>query len=226
MKTLVIEDDQVLAEYIAKSLKELNYVVDVSLDGKEGLYRAVTEHYDFIILDRMLPLVDGLTILRTLRASNNDTLILILSALNSTEQKVEGLEVGADDYLTKPFAFSELKARMEALLRRRNSQGNVPTTELRIGNIRLDLKRRKAWLQEDELPLQHREFMLLEYLMRNAGQLVSRTMLLENVWEYQFDPQTNVIDVHISRLRRKIDAGRDKSRVTTVRGSGYVFESE
>jgi len=226
MKVLVIEDDEVLAGYIAKSLIEYGYIVDISSNGKDGLYLAVTETYDVIILDRMLPNVDGLTILKTIRASNNNTLLLILSAQTSLEQKVEGLAKGADDYLTKPFAFEELKARVEALIRRKGSGELKEKFQLTAGDLRLDLKRRKAWLGAQILHLQHREFTLLEYLMRNAGQLVSRTMLLENVWEYKFEPQTNVIDVHISRLRGKIDIGREKSLVTTVRGSGYVFESD
>ncbi len=226
MKVLIIEDDEVLADYIAKSLKEYGYIVDISLNGKDGLFLAVTETYDVIILDRMLPNVDGLTILKTIRASNNNTLVLILSAQTSLEQKVEGLAEGADDYLAKPFAFEELKARVEALIRRKGEGERKDEFHLTAGDLRLDLKKRRAWLGAQPLHLQHREFTLLEYLMRNAGQLISRTMLLENVWEYSFEPQTNVIDVHISRLRSKIDVGRKKSLVTTIRGSGYVFESD
>jgi len=226
MKVLVIEDDEVLAEYIAKGLTEHGYIVDISINGKDGLYFAVTEVYDIIILDKMLPNVDGITILKTIRASNNNTLVLILSAQSSIESKIEGLTEGADDYLTKPFAFEELKARVEALSRRRG-EGNIKDKfQLTAGNLKLDLKKRRVWLGSTVLHLQNREFTLLEYLMRNAGQLVSRTMLLENVWEYKFEPQTNVIDVHISRLRSKIDVGRDKSLVTTIRGSGYVFDAD
>ncbi len=224
MKILVIEDDLTLAEFVVKGLKEVGYTVDVSHNGKEALLMSVTEHYDLVILDRMLPQVDGLTILRTLRASNNQTPVLILSALAEVDQRVEGLAAGADDYLTKPFAFKELHARVQALLRRPVPSSSTSTT-LECAYVRIDLSKQKAWVEGEEVGFQPREFRLLEYLMRHEGQLVSRTMLLESVWDYHFDPQTNIVDVHISRLRQKLDKGHSTSLIKTVRGAGYVFEA-
>jgi two-component system OmpR family response regulator len=224
MKILVVEDDLTLADFIAKGLAEEGFNVELVADGRDALYLVASEAFDLIILDRMLPNVDGLTILRTLRASNSSTPVLILSALSDVDQRVEGLSAGADDYLTKPFAFKELLARVQVLLKR-NSGQIQPVSVLQIANIRLDLSKQKVWVDDDEVSLQPRELRLLEYLMRHEGQVVSRTMLLENVWDYHFDPQTNVIDVHISRLRQKLDIKHAGSLIRTVRGSGYVFES-
>ena len=224
MKILVVEDDLTLADFIAKGLAEEGFNVELDADGRDALYLVASEAFDLIILDRMLPNVDGLTILRTLRASNSSTPVLILSALSDVDQRVEGLSAGADDYLTKPFAFKELLARVQVLLKR-NSGQIQPVSVLQIANIRLDLSKQKVWVDDDEVSLQPRELRLLEYLMRHEGQVVSRTMLLENVWDYHFDPQTNVIDVHISRLRQKLDIKHAGSLIRTVRGSGYVFES-
>ena len=220
MRILVIEDDKAVAEFIRKGLDELGYSVDIAGDGKEGLFLATSENYDAIIVDRMLPHVDGLTIVQTLRASNTSVPILFLSALGEVDDRVRGLEAGGDDYLTKPFAFSELKARIEALLRRGQS-ADAPLTTLEVGDLLMDLLSHSVTRAGQEIDLQPREFRLLEYLMRHAGQVVTRTMLLERVWDYHFDPQTNVIDVHISRLRAKIDKGFDTPLLETVRGAGY-----
>ena len=220
MRILVIEDDESVAAYIRKGLDELGYTVDVAPDGKDGLFLATTEHYDLLIVDRMLPQVDGLTIVQTLRASDQRVPVLFLSALGEVDDRVQGLEAGGDDYLTKPFAFSELKARVEALLRR-GQPADSAETELVVQDLRMDLLARTVRRGNVDIELQPREFRLLEFLMRNAGQVVTRTMLLEQVWDYHFDPQTNVIDVHVSRLRGKIDKGFDAPLVETVRGAGY-----
>jgi two-component system OmpR family response regulator len=220
VRILVIEDDETVANYIRKGLDELGFTVDVAPDGREGLFLATSESYDLLIVDRMLPEVEGLTVVQTLRASNNSVPVLFLSALGEVDDRVQGLEAGGDDYLTKPFAFSELKARVAALLRR-NKPGDVPVTELVVKDLRMDLLARTVQRDKRAIELQPREFRLLEYLMRNTGQVVTRTMLLEQVWDYHFDPQTNVIDVHISRLRGKIDKGFDSPLLETVRGAGY-----
>jgi two-component system OmpR family response regulator len=220
VRILVIEDDTTVADYIGKGLSELGYTVDLARDGKEGLFLATSEAYDVMIIDRMLPNIDGLTIVKTLRASNKMVPVLFLSALGEVDDRVSGLEAGGDDYLTKPFAFSELKARIEALIRRSQS-ADTPVTELAVEDLQMDLLARTIERNDVKIDLQPREFRLLEYLMRHAGQVVTRTMLLEQVWDYHFDPQTNVIDVHISRLRSKIDKGFDKPLLVTVRGAGY-----
>ncbi|AJQ95920.1 response regulator transcription factor [Gynuella sunshinyii] len=224
MKILVVEDDKTLSDFIGKGLREAGFLVEQCADGKEGLFILASESFELIIMDRMLPNVDGLTIIRTIRASGNMTPVLILSALDEVDQRVDGLSAGADDYLTKPFSFKELLARVQALLRRQN-QTSTDSTVLQVANIKLDLSRQKVWLGDELINMQPREFRLLEYLMRHEGQLVSRTMLLENVWEYHFDPQTNIVDVHISRLRQKLDKNRSVSCIRTVRGAGYVLEA-
>lgn len=224
MKILVIEDDLTLANFVSKGLQEAGFITDTCHDGKDALFMAATEHYDLLVLDRMLPNVDGMTILRTLRASANSVPVLILSALDDVDQRVEGLAAGADDYLTKPFAFKELLARVEVLLRRPASNSDE-LAHIEIAHVRLDLRKQKVWVAGKEVGFQPRELRLLEYLMRHEGQLISRTMLLENVWDYHFDPQTNVVDVHISRLRQKLDFEGKQSMIRTVRGAGYVFES-
>ena len=220
MRILVIEDDSEVARLIANGLDELGYTVDVAGDGKQGLFLATSEHYDAAIVDRMLPGVDGLTVVQTLRATNTTLPVLFLSALGEVDDRVRGLEAGGDDYLTKPFAFSELKARIEALLRRSRTS-DAPVTTLVVEDLELDLLSRQLTRSGKAIDLQPREYRLLEYLMRHAGQVVTRTMLLEHVWDYHFDPQTNVIDVHVSRLRGKIDKGFDKPLLHTVRGAGY-----
>jgi two-component system OmpR family response regulator len=204
MRILLIEDDSSVAQFIVRGFREGGHTIDHADNGKDGLFLATTEDYDALIVDRMLPKVDGLSIIRTLRASDDHTPALILSALGQVDDRVKGLQAGADDYLTKPFAFSELEARLDALARR--SQGKATTeTELSVGDLEMDLLSREVRRGGKTIALQPRDFQLLEYLMRHAGQVVTRTMLLENVWDYHFDPQTNVIDVHISRLRAKVD---------------------
>jgi two-component system OmpR family response regulator len=222
MKILVIEDDQHQADYLGKALTETGAVVDEATDGREGLFLAAGNSYDLLIVDRMLPNLDGLTIVRTLRASGNQTPVLVLSALGEVDDRVEGLRAGGDDYLVKPFAFSELHARVEALLRRAQPT-DIPETRLRVADLEMDLLTRQVTRAGQVIALQPREFRLLEYLMRHAGQVVTRTMLLEHVWDYHFDPQTNVIDVHISRLRAKLDKGFERPLLVTVRGAGYML---
>ncbi|MFQ3201663.1 MAG: two-component system OmpR family response regulator [Zhongshania sp.] len=222
MRVLLIEDDASVAEYIVKGLRESGYQVEHAADGKTGLIKATTEDYDALIVDRMLPHVDGLTIIQTLRASNDSTPALILSALGEVEDRVKGLKAGGDDYLVKPFAFAELLARIEVMLRRQEAGSAV--TRLKVADLEMDLLAHKVSRAGQPFNLQPREYKLLEYLMRHAGQVVTRTMLLENVWDYHFDPQTNVIDVHVSRLRQKIDKGFDKPLLNTVRGAGYMLD--
>ena len=219
MNILVVEDDSDTANYLIKGLRESGHTVDHAADGKEGLFLAMEGRHDVMVIDRMLPGLDGLSIVRTLRASANRTPVLILSALGEVDDRVHGLRAGGDDYLVKPFAYSELLARLEALLRRGNS--SAAETVLRVGDLEMDLLSRSVRRAGQALDLQPREFRLLEYLMRHAGQVVTRTMLLEGVWDYHFDPQTNVIDVHISRLRGKIDKGFEPALLRTVRGAGY-----
>ena len=226
MRILVIEDDASVLDYISRGLRESGFTVDQAADGKDGLFRASAEKYDALVVDRLLPGVDGLTIIRTLRGADNNTPALIPSALRisagEVDDRVKGLKAGGDDYLVKPFAFAELLARIEALLRRKDSSSTV--TRLRVADLEMDLLSHKVTRAGKSLNLQPREFRLLEYLMKHAGQVVTRTMLLENVWDYHFDPQTNVIDVHISRLRQKLDKEFDKPLLKTVRGAGYMLD--
>lgn len=221
MRVLIIEDDKDVASFIQKGLAQAGWNVDHADNGKDGLFLATTESYDALVVDRMLPGVDGLTLIRTLRASENRIPALILSALGEVDDRVKGLQAGGDDYLVKPFAFSELLARLEALLRRAHAVEPAPETVLEVEDLRLDLLKREVTRAGKKVDLQPREFQLLEFLMRHAGQVVTRTMLLEGVWDYHFDPQTNVIDVHISRLRAKIDKEFDHALLHTVRGAGY-----
>jgi len=225
MRILIIEDDKEVSDYIAKGLKEAGHVTDQAFEGKDGLFLATTEQYDVLLIDRMLPYLDGLTIIKTIRASENHTPVLILSALGDVDDRVLGLKNGGDDYLVKPFAFVELQARIDALSRRRE-KGGVEETSLSVADLTLDLLARKVSRDSQSISLQSREFRLLEYLMKHKGQVVTRTMLLENVWDYRFDPQTNVIDVHISRLRNKIDKGFKQTLLKTIRGSGYMIDDE
>ena len=222
MRILVVEDDHDVAAYLVKGLKEHGYTVDHAEDGKNGLFLATSEDYDVMVIDRMLPELDGLVIVKSVRGLGKTTPMLVLSTLGEVDDRVEGLRAGGDDYLTKPFAFSELLARLEALLRRATASATTET-ELHVGDLELDLLARVARRAGQAIDLQPREFRLLEYLIRNAGQVVTRTMLLEHVWDYHFDPQTNVIDVHISRLRGKIDKAYDKPLLHTVRGAGYMI---
>lgn len=224
---LLVEDDAQVCEYVAKGLREHGHVVDVSGNGREAVYLGNSERYDVLVLDRMLPELDGLSALKEIRGSGNATPVLILSALDQVNEKVEGLRSGADDYLAKPFSFAELLARVEVLGRRdavRINEGRE--TELRIHNLVMDLLSRTVSRAGQRIELHAKEFSLLEYLMRHAGQVVSRTMLLEQVWHYHFDPQTNVIEVHISRIRSKVDKAfpEEPSLLRTVRGMGYMLE--
>ncbi len=223
MRILLIEDDRQMADYLRKALTEVGALVDHAADGREGLLLAAGGDFDVLIVDRMLPGLDGLGIVRTLRASGNRTPVLFLSALGEVDDRVEGLRAGGDDYLIKPFAFSELHARVEALLRR--GVADAPETRLRVADLEMDLLKREVVRAGRAIQLQPREFRLLECLMRHAGQVVTRTMLLEQVWDYHFDPQTNVIDVHISRLRAKIDKDFDPPLLQTVRGAGYMIRA-
>jgi len=221
MRLLLIEDDRDAADYLRKAFREAGHVVDHAGDGEEGLALALDGKYDVLVVDRMLPLKDGLSIVSDLRRRGDTTPALILSALGQVDDRVAGLRAGGDDYLPKPYAFTELLARVEALSRRGAPQ--AAETIYRVGDLELDRLAHRVSRGGKDIPLQPREFRLLEYLMRHAGQVVTRTMLLENVWDYHFDPQTNVIDVHVSRLRSKIDKGFEVPLLHTVRGAGYMI---
>ena len=222
MGVLVIEDDADTASYIINGLKESGYEVDHAMDGDSGVKLALEKNYNIMIIDRMLPGLNGLNIVETIRTNGIKTPVLFLSALADIDDRVAGLKSGGDDYLTKPFAMVELLARLEALIRRTSQQ--TENTFLKVNDIEMDILARTVTRQGKRVYLHPREFKLLEYLLKNANQVVTRTMLLENVWEYHFDPQTNVIDVHISRLRQKIDRPFDKPILKTIRGDGYMIE--
>lgn len=224
MRILIVEDDAKTADYLAKGLTEAGHTVDVAADGREGLFLGSSGEYDAIVLDRMLPKLDGLAVLHALRAAEIDTPTLILSAIGHVDERVKGLKAGGDDYLVKPFAFSELLARIEALSRRRGTA--TAMTRLGVADLEMDLLARRVTRSGKAIDLQPREFKLLEYLLRHTGQTVTRTMLLEGVWDYHFDPQTNVIDVHVSRLRQKIDREFEPPLIHTVRGIGYRLAEE
>lgn len=226
MRVLVIEDDKELNSYVTKGLIEAGHNVDSAEEGKQGLFLATTEKYDAMVVDRMLPELDGLTIIKTIRGAGNSTPVLILSALGEVDDRVKGLKSGGDDYLVKPFAFTELLARLEAISRRSNNSEISDETKLHAQDLEMDLLSRKIIRSGKVIDLQSREFNLLEYLLRHKDQVVTRTMLLEQVWDYNFDPQTNVIDVHISRLRSKVDKGFNKQLIKTIRGTGYCIESK
>lgn len=223
MRVLVIEDDSDAAAFVKGVLNEAGHIVDVCGDGETGLKRARTGDFDALVVDRMLPGIDGLRLLKSYRDAGGRAPALFLSALGEVDHRVEGLQAGGDDYLVKPYAPSELVARVEALGRR--SAGEGPTTKLAVGGLEMDLLARTVHRDGRKIDLQPREFRLLEFLMRHAGQVVTRTMLLEKVWDYHFDPQTNVIDVHVSRLRGKIDKDFEKPLLHTVRGAGYRLEA-
>ena len=224
MKILLVEDNERVSRFVTKGLHESGHSVDHAGNGRDGILLAASQSYDVIIMDRMLPgQIDGLGIIEALRKTGNRVPILILSALSDVNERIRGLHSGGDDYLTKPFAFGELLARLDALHRR--AQGSEQQTSLQVGDLHMDLLSRKVIRGTRNIVLQPREFKLLEYLMRHAEQVVTRTMLLENVWDYNFDPQTNVIDVHISRLRAKIDKGFDEPLLHTVRGAGYMIRA-
>ena len=225
MKVLIVDDNERVTQFVVKGLKESGHTVDHADNGRDGMFLAASEPYDVIIMDRMLPgEIDGLAIVEALRKSGKHTPILILSALSDVDERIRGLRSGGDDYLTKPFAFGELLARLDALSRR--GQGEGAQTKLEVGDLRVDLLNRKVTRGVRSIVLQPREFKLLEYLMRHANQVVTRTMLLENVWDYHFDPQTNVVDVHISKLRQKIDADFERPLLRTVRNAGYTMTAQ
>jgi len=224
MRILLVEDDTEAATYLVKGLTESGHVVEHAADGDKGLHLATDNAYDSMIIDRMLPKRDGLSLIEELRKSGNNTPVLILSALDDVDERVTGLKAGGDDYLTKPYSLSELTARLQALTRR--AQSGTSGTVLRVGDLSLDLIKHKVTRGGENINLQPREFRLLEYLMQHTGQVVTRSMLLENVWDYHFDPQTNVIDVQISRLRSKIDKDFDSPLLHTVRGAGYKLQEE
>ncbi|MGH8207059.1 MAG: winged helix-turn-helix domain-containing protein [Steroidobacteraceae bacterium] len=224
MKVLLVEDNERVAHFVLKGLEESGHTADHAANGRDGMFLAAGGPYDVIILDRMLPGdVDGLAIIEALRKAGKRTPILILSALSEVDERIRGLRAGGDDYLTKPFAFGELLARLDALTRRAHGEG--VQTQLEVADLRIDLLARKVMRGDRDIALQPREFKLLEYLMRHADQVVTRTMLLENVWDYHFDPQTNLIDVHISKLRQKIDADFERPLLRTVRNAGYTLTS-
>jgi two-component system OmpR family response regulator len=222
MRVLLVEDDGVISSFVAKGLKEAGFVVDHALDGEDGLHLALTGSYDVAIIDIMLPKLDGLSLIAELRRQDQHTPVIILSAKRSVEDRVQGLHTGSDDYLTKPFAFSELLARVQALLRR--ATGSPEATRLSVADLTMDLLAKEVIRSGQKIELQPREFALLEYLMRNAGRVVSRTMIMEHVWDYNFDPQTNVVDARVSKLRDKIDRDFEKKLIHTVRGAGYVLK--
>jgi two-component system OmpR family response regulator len=226
MKLLLVEDNERVTRFVTKGLHEAGHSVDHAGNGRDGLFMAASEPYDVIIMDRMLPgQIDGLGIIEALRRSGNRTPILILSALSDVDERIRGLRAGGDDYLTKPFAFGELLARLDALGRRGQDAKGASDRTLEVDNLRMDLLSRKVQRGPRPIVLQPREFKLLEYLMRHADQVVTRTMLLENVWEYHFDPQTNVVDVHVSKLRQKIDVAPERPLLRTVRNAGYMITS-
>jgi two-component system OmpR family response regulator len=225
MRILLVEDDAEVARFVRKGLMEAGHTVEHAPNGRDGLFMAASEQFDVLVLDRMLPGgVDGVRLVETLRGQGNRTPVLFLSALNAVDERVKGLKAGGDDYLTKPFAFAELLARVEALGRRPAAE--VPTTRQKVADLELDLLSRTVTRGGRKIDVQPREFRLLEHLMRHAGQVVTRTMLLEKVWDYHFDPQTNVIDVHVSRLRHKLDKGFDKPLIHTVRNAGYMIRAD
>jgi two-component system OmpR family response regulator len=222
MKILIVEDDAAAAAYLDKAFRESGHVVDIASDGLDGYALAADGHYDVLVVDRMIPRMDGLSLIHGLREQKVDTPILVLSALGQVDDRVKGLRAGADDYLPKPYSFSELLARVEILARRNRSLPTEDTT-YKVADLEMNRLTRRVTRSNTEIDLQPREFRLLEYLMRHAGRVVTRTMLLENVWDYHFDPQTNVIDVHVSRLRAKIDKGFDNPLIQTIRGAGYTI---
>ena len=223
-RILVVEDDADTRDYLAKALRETGYTVEASASGKDGLVHALTGGFDALVLDRMLPDLDGLSLLKAVRAAGSRAPAIILTALSAIDERVSGLRAGADDYVVKPFSFAELAARLEAVLRR-PSEAQPEQTRLACGDLELDLIARTASRGGRRIELLPREFQMLEFLMRRQGRVVTRTMLLEGVWDYRFDPRTNVIDVHISRLRRKIDADGEPALIHTVRGSGYKLSA-
>ena len=226
MKILIVEDDTKISSFVTKGLKEAGFTVDSASDGEDGFHLGTTESYDACIVDIMLPKMDGLTIIERMRQKGIYTPVLILSAKHSVNDRVKGLQAGGDDYLVKPFAFSELLARVQALIRRASTNTNTLPTTLVVGAIKMNILTREVFRGEQRIELQPREFSLLEYLMRHPGRIISKTVILESIWDYGFDPQTNVVDVLVCRLRGKLDRGFEKPLITTIRGVGYVLQSD
>ncbi|MDJ0915310.1 MAG: response regulator transcription factor [Desulfobacterales bacterium] len=222
MRLLLVEDDHKIAQFVVNGLREAGFAVDHAADGEDGLHLALTEPYDVAVVDIMLPKIDGLTLIEKVRKNDINTPVLILSAKRTVDERVEGLKTGADDYLIKPFAFSELLARVQALLRRASSV--TAPSELNVADLSLNIQTRKVTRAGTEIDLQPLEFSLLEYLIRNAGRIVSKTMIMEHVWDYNFNPQTNVVESRICYLRDKVDRDFDKKLIHTVRGVGYVIK--
>jgi two-component system, OmpR family, response regulator len=222
MRILVVEDDVQIAAFIVEGLTQAGFAVDAGGNGEEGLHMALTTPYDAAVIDLMLPTMDGLQLIDTIRRRGVKTPVLILSAKRSVDDRVHGLQTGGDDYLTKPFAFAELLARVQALIRR--ASGIVDPTSLTVGGLSMDLLSREVWRDGTRIDLQPREFALLEYLMRYAGRVVSKTMLLEHIWDYRFDPQTNVVDVLVCRVRHKVERDYPTKLIQTIRGVGYVLK--
>ena len=223
MRILIVEDDNTIAHFIEKGLREEGFAVDHAINGEDGLHMVLSEPYDAAILDIMLPRIDGLTVLARMRARGATTPVIILSAKRSLDDRIRGLQSGGDDYLTKPFAFSELVARLHALIRR--STGTAEPTTLTAADLQIDLLTRAVTRGTDTIELQPKEYALLEYLMRNKGRVVTKTMIIEHVWNYNFDPETNVVEARICRLRDKIDKGYDPKLIRTIRGAGYVLKT-
>jgi len=224
LRVLIVEDDKMMASFISKGLKQEGFAVDHVSNGEDGLQLALSEVYDAAIIDIMLPKLDGLSLIEEMRNREINTPVLILSAKRSVDDRVKGLQKGGDDYLTKPFAFSELLARIQALMRR--ATGVTKPTYLSVGDLSMDLLSREVIRSGKRIDLQPREFSLLEYLMRNAGRVVSKTMIMEHVWDYNFDPETNVVEARVYRLREKIEAGFDKKLIYTIKGAGYVLRED
>ena len=222
MRILLVEDDTQTAVFILKGLRQEGFAVDHAVNGEDGLHLALTEPYDAAVIDIMLPGLDGLALIDEMRRNGKDTPVIVLSAKSSTDDRIKGLQAGGDDYLVKPFAFSELVARIQALIRRANRAAE-PTT-LSVGDLKIDLPRRKVFRKEIEIELQPKEFALLEYLMRNSGRVVSKTMIMEHVWDYNFDPRTTVVESRVCRLRDKVDRPFGRNLIHTIRGVGYVLE--
>ncbi len=224
MRVLLVEDDKKMASFISKGLKQEGFAVDYAINGEDGLHLSLNEPYDAAIIDIMLPKLDGLSMIDEMRRNKVNTPVIILSAKRSVDDRIKGLQAGGDDYLTKPFAFSELLARVQALIRR--ATGFTESTCLKVGDLSMDLRSRAVTRQGKRIDLQPREFALLEYLMRNAGRAVSKTMIMEHVWDYNFDPETNVVEARICRLREKIEAGFEKKLIHTMKGVGYVLRDD
>lgn len=222
MRVLLVEDDQGISSFVIKGLREAGFAADYAIDGEDGLHLALTESYDVVIVDLMLPKIDGLTLIAKLREQKPNVPVMILSAKRSVDDRVRGLQTGSDDYLTKPFAFSELLARINALIRR--ATGVATPTKLEVADLFLDLLSREAFRSGKKIDLQPKEFVLLEYLMRNAGRVVSKTMIMEHVWDMNFDPQTNIVEARISKLRDKVDTDYENKLIHTVRGAGYILK--